>query len=119
MVNNESIPERTKIIQVIRMKNDTLMLIKLKSKWDVISGSNGRFKAFASLGVHMDDGVAHRRGPSSFIIYGELHHRIGALVPNEDEEVSYAQLYIYNPGVALNTSHKRNSYLNRYVLKVI
>ncbi|KAF6163601.1 hypothetical protein GIB67_022166 [Kingdonia uniflora] len=75
--------------------------------------------AFTSLGVHMDNRVAHGRGPTSFVIHDELHHRIGALVPNEKQEASYAQLYIYNPGASLNTRHKRNPYLNRDMLKVI
>ncbi|KAF6138050.1 hypothetical protein GIB67_042955 [Kingdonia uniflora] len=69
--------------------------------------------AFTSLGVHMDDRVPHGRGPSSFVIHRELHHRIGALVPNEEREASYAQLYIYNHGASLNTHHKRNPRLNR------
>ncbi|KAF6135227.1 hypothetical protein GIB67_035298 [Kingdonia uniflora] len=75
--------------------------------------------AFTSLRVHMDNRVAHGRGPTSFTINGELHHRIGALVPNEEHEASYAQLYIYNPGSSLNTRHKRNPHLNKDVLKVI
>ncbi|KAF6163579.1 hypothetical protein GIB67_022144 [Kingdonia uniflora] len=75
--------------------------------------------AFMSLGVQMDDRVSHGQGPSSFVIHRELHHRIGALVPNEEQEASYVQLYIYNPGASLNTCHKRNPCLNRDVLKVI
>ncbi|KAF6167543.1 hypothetical protein GIB67_031744 [Kingdonia uniflora] len=69
--------------------------------------------AFTSLGVHMDDRVPHGRGPSSFVIHGELHHRIGALVPNKEQEASYAQLYIYNPSTSINTHHKRNLRLNK------
>ncbi|KAF6157639.1 hypothetical protein GIB67_037212 [Kingdonia uniflora] len=75
--------------------------------------------AFTSLGVHMDDRVVHVRGPSSFVIYGELHHRIGSLIPNHEQDASYAQLYIYNLGAALDTRYKRNPRLNRYVLQVI
>ncbi|KAF6163089.1 hypothetical protein GIB67_006648 [Kingdonia uniflora] len=75
--------------------------------------------AFTGLGVHMDNRVAPGRGPSSFVIHGELYHRIGALVPNEEQEAYYAQLYIYNPSVSFNTHHKRNPHQNRDVLKVI
>ncbi|KAF6147229.1 hypothetical protein GIB67_039359 [Kingdonia uniflora] len=74
---------------------------------------------FSNLGVHMDNRVAHGRGPTSFVIHGELHHRIGALVPNEKQEASYAQLCIYNPSASLNTRHKRNPHLNKDVSKVI
>ncbi|KAF6175548.1 hypothetical protein GIB67_023068 [Kingdonia uniflora] len=75
--------------------------------------------AFKSLGVHMDDRVAHGRGPSYFVIHRELHHRISVLVPNKEQEASYAQLYIYNPGTTFNICHKINLHLNSYVLKVI
>ncbi|KAF6138069.1 hypothetical protein GIB67_033483 [Kingdonia uniflora] len=75
--------------------------------------------AFMSLGAHMDDRVVHRRGPSSFVIHGELHHRIGSLTPNHEQDASYTQLYICNPGIALNTYHKRNTHLNRYILQII
>ncbi|KAF6176428.1 hypothetical protein GIB67_020159 [Kingdonia uniflora] len=35
----------------------------------------------------MDNQVAHGRGQTSFVIHGELHHRIGALVPNENKKL--------------------------------
>ncbi|KAF6153052.1 hypothetical protein GIB67_034774 [Kingdonia uniflora] len=50
----------------------------------------------------MDDQVGHGRGPSSFVIHGELHHQICALTPNHEQHASYAQLYIYNPDTTLN-----------------
>ncbi|KAF6166178.1 hypothetical protein GIB67_023888 [Kingdonia uniflora] len=46
--------------------------------------------AFTSLGVHMDDRVVHGRGPSSFVMHGELHHRIGSLIPNHEQDAFYA-----------------------------
>ncbi|KAF6136071.1 hypothetical protein GIB67_000475 [Kingdonia uniflora] len=56
----------------------------------------------------MDDRVILGRGASSFVIHGELHHRIGTLLPNQGQEVMYAQLYICNPGVALPSRQRRN-----------
>ncbi|KAF6159405.1 hypothetical protein GIB67_032176 [Kingdonia uniflora] len=75
--------------------------------------------AFTSLGVTMDDRVIPGRGPSSFVIHGELHHRIGALLPNQGQEAMYEQLYIYNPGTTLHTRQRRNPHLKRDVLKII
>ncbi|KAF6144579.1 hypothetical protein GIB67_006071 [Kingdonia uniflora] len=69
--------------------------------------------AFTSLGVIMDDRVIPGRGPSSFIIHRKLHHRIGALLPNQGQEVIYAQLYIYNSGTAFHTRQRRNLRLRR------
>ncbi|KAF6148549.1 hypothetical protein GIB67_042508 [Kingdonia uniflora] len=51
----------------------------------------------------MDDRVIPGRRPSSFLIHGELHHQIGALLPNQGQEAIHAQLYIYNLGAALHT----------------
>ena len=77
--------------------------------------------AFTSLGVRMDDRVLPGRGPTSFTIHGELRHRTGSLLPNEGEELdaTYAQLYIYDPGAALDIRHQRNPHLRRDVLNTI
>ncbi|KAF6171457.1 hypothetical protein GIB67_017981 [Kingdonia uniflora] len=48
--------------------------------------------AFTSLGVTMDDRVIPEKGPFSFVIHGELHHRIGVLLPNQGQEPMYAHL---------------------------
>ncbi|KAF6149529.1 hypothetical protein GIB67_003677 [Kingdonia uniflora] len=92
----------------------------------VSSISNPRFgqcclqaNAFISLGVTMDDPAIPGRGPSSFVIHGELHHRISALLPNQGQEAMYAQLYIYIPSAALHTRQRRNPHLRRDVLKII
>ncbi|KAF6171342.1 hypothetical protein GIB67_020409 [Kingdonia uniflora] len=69
--------------------------------------------AFTNLGVHMDDRIVRGRGPSPFVIHEVLHHRIGALLPNQDEDAMYAQLYIYNLRAALDTRYKTNPRLNR------
>ncbi|KAF6140498.1 hypothetical protein GIB67_031141 [Kingdonia uniflora] len=84
-----------------------------------VDEDNINANVFTSLGIHMDNRVAHELGPTSFAIHGELHNRIGALTLNEEQEAFYAQLYIYNPRASLNTHHKRNPHLNRDVLKVI
>ncbi|KAF6174394.1 hypothetical protein GIB67_034151 [Kingdonia uniflora] len=67
----------------------------------------------------MDDRIVRGQGPSPFVIHRVLYHRIGALLPNQGEDVMYAQLYIYNPSAALDTRHKRNPCLNRNVLQTI
>ncbi|KAF6150198.1 hypothetical protein GIB67_023153 [Kingdonia uniflora] len=50
-----------------------------------VDEDNINANAFTSLGVHMDNRVARGRGPTSFVIHGELQHRIGAVVPNEEQ----------------------------------
>ncbi|GFZ19875.1 hypothetical protein Acr_28g0005800 [Actinidia rufa] len=58
--------------------------------------------AFTSLGTKMDPRILAGRGPRSFTIHGELHHRTGALLPQPGHEGTYAQLYIYDPDSTLN-----------------
>ncbi|KAF6158047.1 hypothetical protein GIB67_014841, partial [Kingdonia uniflora] len=59
------------------------------------------------------------RGPKPFSIYGELKHRVEALLPNLGKQTAYAQLYIYDFASALNVRVSRNPQLNTDVLKII
>ena len=67
----------------------------------------------------MDDRVLTGRGPTSFTIHGELLHWSGTLLPEEGQEGSYAQLYIYDPDAALDIRERRNPQLRRDVLEII
>ncbi|KIM40031.1 hypothetical protein M413DRAFT_29163, partial [Hebeloma cylindrosporum] len=72
--------------------------------------------AFTSLGVDEDHSVNHGRGPPVFRIFGELHHRSGALAPIGSRPASYAQLYIYEPRAALDVRMAQNAGLDRAVM---
>jgi len=58
--------------------------------------------AFTLLGVKVDTKINDGRGPYVFHIHGGLNHRIGDLMPVEGQQPVYAQLYIYDPQVALD-----------------
>ena len=60
--------------------------------------------AFTSLGVMEDHSINQGRGQPVFRICGELCHKSGALVPSSDNPPRYAQLYIYEPRAALESS---------------
>uniref|UniRef100_K3ZNT6 ATP-dependent DNA helicase n=1 Tax=Setaria italica TaxID=4555 RepID=K3ZNT6_SETIT len=51
--------------------------------------------AFTSMGANMDKGINDGAGPYMFKINGLVYHRIGPLMPAEDESPKFAQLYIY------------------------
>ncbi|KAL5714883.1 hypothetical protein ACHQM5_016785 [Ranunculus cassubicifolius] len=72
-----------------------------------------------SLGVKLDDRVLTGHGPKAFTIHGQLHHQIGALLPNPERDPSYAQLYIYDAQTALNYRQQRNPHLRQDVLDLI
>ncbi|RDX54250.1 hypothetical protein OH76DRAFT_1539705, partial [Lentinus brumalis] len=60
--------------------------------------------AFTSLGVKMDKALnrnTHGRAPWVFRIQGQLSHNSGALIPRPGHQPKYAQLYIYDPRMAL------------------
>ncbi|KAH7836010.1 hypothetical protein Vadar_031941 [Vaccinium darrowii] len=71
--------------------------------------------AFTSLGATFDDRVLPGRGPTPFTIHGELRHRVGSLLPQQGNDASYAQLYIYDPASALEARNRRNQQLRRDV----
>ncbi|KAL6598841.1 hypothetical protein ACP70R_046101 [Stipagrostis hirtigluma subsp. patula] len=52
--------------------------------------------AFTSLGAKIDTGINKSPGPYVFKINGQVHHRIGSLLPDEGEPPVYAQLYIFD-----------------------
>ena len=68
--------------------------------------------SFTSLRVDEDHSVNHGRGPLVFRIFGELHHRSGALMATGACPASYAQLYVYEPHAALDVRMQQNAGLD-------
>ncbi|OBZ78054.1 hypothetical protein A0H81_02325 [Grifola frondosa] len=75
--------------------------------------------AFTSLAVQVDHAVLNSSGPYSFRIHGELHHHMGALLPEGDQPPRYAQLYIHDPHAALATRNANNSNLDSSIMNDI
>jgi hypothetical protein len=76
--------------QLLNPDGDILSKYFLKS----IRSYNSMF-AFTSLGAKIDMGI--NKGPGSYVfkINGQVHHRIGSLLPENGESPVYAQLYIF------------------------
>jgi hypothetical protein len=51
--------------------------------------------AFTSMRVNIDNSVNDGCGPPVFKINGQVHHRIGSLLPTDGTSPKYIQLYIY------------------------
>ncbi|KIJ47632.1 hypothetical protein M422DRAFT_248636 [Sphaerobolus stellatus SS14] len=81
---------------------------------DHIRQYNAAF-AFTSLGCKLLPDNARSGAPYAFQISGELHHQHGALLPLEDEAPVYAQLYFFDPDIALQhrMGNPANVSLNR------
>jgi hypothetical protein len=54
--------------------------------------------AFTSMGAHIDNSVNDGGGPPLFKICGQVHHRIGSLLPSDGSAPQFLQLYIYDTG---------------------
>ena len=52
--------------------------------------------AFTSMGANIDRSVNDGRGPPIFKISGQVHHRIGSLLPADGSAPKFLQLYIYD-----------------------
>ncbi|KIK20564.1 hypothetical protein PISMIDRAFT_105502 [Pisolithus microcarpus 441] len=72
--------------------------------------------AFTSVGVEVDRQTVQGAGPASFRIHGTLRHVMGALMPPQGLQPSYAQLYIYDPQEATHTCLQRNPDLQGHIL---
>jgi hypothetical protein len=52
--------------------------------------------AFTSMGANIDRSMSDGRGPPVFKISGQIHHRIGSLIPNSGQPPKFIQLYVYD-----------------------
>ena len=56
---------------------------------------NGMF-CYTSFGAKIDNSVNTGRGPYTFRINGQSYHRVGSLLPAQDKQPKYAQLYFFD-----------------------
>jgi len=52
--------------------------------------------AFTSMGANIDRSMNNGRGPPVFKVSGQVHHRIGPLLPANGNSPKFLQLYIYD-----------------------
>lgn len=65
--------------------------------------------AFTSMGANIDRSMNDGRGPRVFKISGQIHHRIGSLLPRDGDPPKFIQLYIYNTSnEVMNRLHALN-----------
>jgi hypothetical protein len=65
--------------------------------------------AFTSIDAHIDESVNDGCDPPLFKIFGQVHHRIGSLLPSQDSPLQFIQLYIYD---TTNETENRMQCLN-------
>lgn len=63
--------------------------------------------AFTSMGATVDRSLEGTRGPNIFKICGQVHHRIGSLLPSKDDAPKFAEMYIYD--TANEVDHRMNA----------
>ena len=74
--------------------------------------------AFTSLGTKLNERMLQGGGPYSFRIDGELYHQHGSLLPLEtNNRPVYAQLYFYDPQIALSYRMARNDGLKEATMR--
>jgi hypothetical protein len=59
--------------------------------------------AFTSLGASVDKAINNSTAPYVFRINGVVHHRIGTLLPRPGSQPKFAQLYLHDPDVELQS----------------
>jgi hypothetical protein len=48
------------------------------------------------MGGNIDKNINRGQGPYVFRINGQIHHRIGSLLPKQDDDPKFAELYIFD-----------------------
>lgn len=66
--------------------------------------------AFTSMGAKIDASINSTPGPYVFRVSGQNYHRIGSLLPVDDKQPSFTQLYIYD-GAAPEINMRTNAVL--------
>ena len=72
--------------------------------------------AFTSVDVEMGNEGIQGAGPTSFHIHGALYHLMGALISSDNQQPSFAQLYIYDPVEATDRQIQHNHQLDGAIL---
>ena len=52
--------------------------------------------SFTSMGGRIDTSMNDGNGPPTFVLNGENYHQIGSLLPMEEKDPKFAQLYVYD-----------------------
>lgn len=63
--------------------------------------------AFTSLGVRVDP-ITYSAGPPVFKIQGQLHHKIGSLLPDNDGDPAFLQVYVTDGTVNEQVERRMN-----------
>jgi len=62
--------------------------------------------AMTSHGAQVDYTVMHGKGPYTFRMHGQNYHAIGTLIPVDEYNPKYAQLYIYDTHIEIENSYE-------------
>jgi hypothetical protein len=70
-----------------------------------------------STTIKFNDNFHAGGGPKVFSMHGSIYHHMGTLLPNNDAaQPVYAQLYINDPGAALDAYLAQNPVLNPVIM---
>ena len=80
--------------------------------------------AFTSMGANIIKDINKGEGPYIFRINGQIHHRIGSLLPEQGHRPEYAELYVFdtkneieNRIKALNKEQSNESDINPFIVQ--
>lgn len=89
---------------------------KAKYFIDNIRRYNSMF-SFTSMGGRVDKEVNKSRGPYVYRISGENYHRLGSLLPPDESQPKFSQLYIYDTDNEISNRQHIFRYILTFILK--
>ncbi|KAL6140766.1 hypothetical protein ACLB2K_059060 [Fragaria x ananassa] len=75
--------------------------------------------SFTSMGVHVDQNLATGGNTFTFRAQGSIYHKIGSLLPNENNRPRFLQLYIYDTEHEVENRMLENEALHSNVVETI
>jgi hypothetical protein len=98
--------------------------------WQLLSGTDSQSKefrdniraynsalSFVSVGVKQRAQIGN--GPPTFVIQGQVVHRIGALLPAEGVEPKFCQIYVFDPSIQIHHRHTYFSGFNQTTMQML
>ena len=95
------------------------MMMKFQNIFEIISKIRSFNSVFAMTSIGVHEAEIPGNGPPTFKIQGMIHHRIGSLLPLNNQQPRFMQIYFYDNNDATNYRLARLERLNNQDLEEI
>jgi len=119
-INNTPEELRTLLSETYVNRNGETVFTQRTQDFQRLIRAYNNAVAFTSLGTNIDRRITNNaHNVYSLRIQGEMYHRLGALVPRDNERVQYAQVYIYDGDEMIQAQQGNFEGLQRDIINLL